>query len=163
MNKYYMMIEKRIEKLERAIASETFVLDKHTKAEEDNFVNNLFHHYQSLDGRPNKDKRSTGVLYVFDRDKVNNKEKNPDDLFNLQLNYRLKDGVKFIITAASKDKPSRNKMVCQAMDGTKNLGKIEFKLNEGINDVAKFILDTLKGIKEANKNEYKRKIRRSFI
>ena len=163
MNKYYMMIEKRIEKLERAIASETFVLDKPTKAEEDNFVNNLFHHYQSLDGRPNKDKRSTGVLYVFDRDKVNNKEKNPDDLFNLQLNYRLKDGVKFIITTASKNKPSRNKMVCHAIDGTKKLGDIEFKLNEGINDVAKFILDTLKGIKEANKNEYKRKVRRSFI
>ena len=81
----------------------------------------------------------------------------------LNFNYRLKDGVKFRITTASKNKPSRNKMVCHAIDGTKKLGDIEFKLNEGINDVAKFILDTLKGIKEANKNEYKRKVRRSFI
>lgn len=123
----YYMIERRIAKLERAIANKFEDLDKPTRAEERIFVENLFNKYESL------------------RNTLSYETSEEDDTFHLVLRTKNKEKaiMKFIITANG----SRSNMKCKVVKVVNNkevkLGSINFKLDEDMNTVALFILSKL--------------------
>lgn len=140
-------LEYRVARLERLISGRKneFIdrFDKPTRSEEARWVSGLFDKYKSL-----KSKLKTNL------DSIN--KQNSGKPFSLILTTN-DDSIRFLITT----KGNRDEMSCAAFNNGDNAKIAElrrFHLNNGINEVAVFILQTIKDyIKESLLCRYSRK------